>query len=40
MIDVHIAGRGVHDPHVLDAMRQMPRDRFVERGLEEFAYED
>jgi protein-L-isoaspartate(D-aspartate) O-methyltransferase len=40
MVDVQIARRGVRDPHVLDAMRQVPREAFVEPGLEEFAYED
>jgi protein-L-isoaspartate(D-aspartate) O-methyltransferase len=40
MVDVHIAGRGIRDPHVLEAMRQVPREAFVEPGLEEFAYED
>ena len=40
MVDVQIARRGVRDPHVLDAMRQLPREAFVEPGFEEFAYED
>ena len=40
MVDVHIARRGVRDPHVLDAMREVPRDQFVDPGFEEFAYED
>ena len=40
MVDVQIARRGVRDPHVLDAMRQVPREAFVEAGFEEFAYED
>ena len=39
MVDVQIARRGVRDPHVLDAMRQVPREAFVEPGFEEFAYE-
>lgn len=29
-------GRGIRD-RVLDAMRRVPRERFVEAGLEEFA---
>ena len=33
MVDVQIARRGVRDPHVLDAMRQVPREAFVEPGL-------
>ncbi|HEY0567644.1 MAG TPA: protein-L-isoaspartate(D-aspartate) O-methyltransferase [Xanthobacteraceae bacterium] len=40
MVDVHIAGRGIRDPRVLAAMRQVPREAFVDPGLEEFAYED
>ncbi|MDB6088147.1 MAG: protein-L-isoaspartate O-methyltransferase [Gammaproteobacteria bacterium] len=40
MVDVQIARRGVHDVNVLNAMRQVPREAFVEPGLEEFAYED
>ena len=40
MVDVQIARRGVRDRHVLDAMRQVPREAFVEPGFEEFAYED
>src|SRR5436853_1303260 len=40
MVDVQIAQRGVRDRHVLDAMRRVPREAFVESGFEEFAYED
>jgi len=40
MVDVHIAHRGVRDRNVLDAMREVPREKFVEPGFEEFAYED
>jgi protein-L-isoaspartate(D-aspartate) O-methyltransferase len=40
MVDVQIVRRGVRDPHVLDAMRRVPREAFVESGFEEFAYED
>jgi protein-L-isoaspartate(D-aspartate) O-methyltransferase len=40
MVDVHIAGRGIRDSRVLTAMRQVPREAFVDPGLEEFAYED
>ena len=40
MVDVQIARRGVRDRHVLEAMRRVPREAFVEPGLEEFAYED
>ena len=40
MVDVQIAGRGVRDPRVLDAMRSVPRERFVAEALAQFAYED
>ena len=40
MVDVQIAGRGIRDQRVLTAMRQVPREAFVDVGLEEFAYED
>ncbi len=40
MVDVHIAGRGIRDRAVLDAMRTVPRERFVDAGMQEFAYED
>ena len=40
MVEVQIARRGVRDRHVLDAMRSVPREAFVEPGFEEFAYED
>jgi len=40
MVNVQIAGRGVRDPLVLEAMRRVPREAFVESGYEEFAYED
>src|SRR5436309_7432324 len=40
MVDVQLARRGIRAGRVLDAMRQVPRERFVQSGLEEFAYED
>ena len=40
MVDVQIARRGVRDRNVLDAMRHVPREAFVEPDFEEFAYED
>ena len=40
MVNVQIARRGVRDRHLLDAMRHVPREVFVEPGFEEFAYED
>jgi len=40
MVDVQIARRGIRDPHILEAMRAVPRERFVPEGMAEFAYED
>jgi protein-L-isoaspartate(D-aspartate) O-methyltransferase len=40
MVDVQIAGRGIRDARVLAAMREVPREAFVDPGYEEFAYED
>jgi protein-L-isoaspartate(D-aspartate) O-methyltransferase len=40
MVDVQIARRGIRDPYVLEALRRVPREAFVEPGFEEFAYED
>lgn len=40
MVEAHIARRGVKDRVVLEAMRSVPREKFVEEGFEEFAYED
>jgi protein-L-isoaspartate(D-aspartate) O-methyltransferase len=40
MVEAHIARRGVSDRSVLEAMRTVPREKFVEHGFEEFAYED
>jgi protein-L-isoaspartate(D-aspartate) O-methyltransferase len=40
MVDAHIARRGVRDERVLEAMRTVRREDFVEPGFEEFAYED
>ena len=40
MVDIQIARRGVRDRHVLDAMRRVPREAFVEPGYDEFAYDD
>ena len=40
MVDTHIARRGVTNHRVLDAMRRVPREAFVDEGFEEFAYED
>lgn len=40
MVEDQIARRGVGDPRVLEAMRTVPRERFVEPGCEDRAYED
>ncbi|MGX8012804.1 protein-L-isoaspartate(D-aspartate) O-methyltransferase [Mesorhizobium sp. ORM8.1] len=40
MVKVHIARRGIGNRDVLYAMREVPREAFVEPGFEEFAYED
>ena len=40
MVERQIAARGVNDPRVLAAMREVPRETFVAPGFEEFAYED
>ncbi|HEX4962442.1 MAG TPA: protein-L-isoaspartate(D-aspartate) O-methyltransferase [Thermoanaerobaculia bacterium] len=40
MVDRQIAGRGVRDPRVLEAMRSVPREAFVAESLAELAYDD
>jgi len=40
MVEVQLIRRGVRDPYVLEAMRRVPPEAFVEPGFEEFAYED
>ncbi len=40
MVDRQIAGRGVQDPAVLAALREVPRHLFVQPGTEDEAYED
>ena len=40
MIREHLIGRGIRDPAVLAAMRDVPREAFVEPGIQELAYED
>lgn len=40
MVDTQIARRGVRDRRVLNALRTVPRERFVPERLAEFAYED
>lgn len=40
MVEAHIKRRGIRDEYVLNAMRAVPRERFVAEGMAEFAYED
>ncbi len=40
MVERSIAARGVQDELVLEAMRKVPRELFLPRKLQEFAYED
>jgi protein-L-isoaspartate(D-aspartate) O-methyltransferase len=40
MVDEQLAARGITDPHVLDAMRKVPRHRFVAEKYAEHAYRD
>ncbi len=40
MIERHLVARGIRDPGVLQAMREVPREAFIAGELTEFAYED
>ncbi len=40
MIERDLKGRGIHDPGVLRAMREVPREEFVTPELQDQAYED
>lgn len=40
MVDRDIAGRGINDPLVLEAMREVPREYFVPLQFQDRAYED
>lgn len=40
MVEEQIVARGVQDPRVIAAMKKVPRERFVPRGLAYLAYED
>jgi protein-L-isoaspartate(D-aspartate) O-methyltransferase len=40
MVDSHLAGRGITDPRLLDAFRDVAREAFVPEELAEFAYRD
>ena len=40
MVSEQIMARGVHDPRVLEALRQVPRHRFVPPEYADMAYSD
>lgn len=40
MVERQLIARGVRDARVLDAMRTVPRELFIERRLREYAYDD
>lgn len=40
MVELQIAARGIRDPAVLAAMREVPRERFVPDALRHSAYDD
>jgi protein-L-isoaspartate(D-aspartate) O-methyltransferase len=39
-LTLHTSASSISNPLVLEAMRRVPRERFVAQGLGEFAYED
>ena len=40
MVERQVERRGIHDPRVLEAMRRVPREAFVDDAMREYAYED
>jgi protein-L-isoaspartate(D-aspartate) O-methyltransferase len=40
MVERQLSRRGIRDTSVLAAMRKVPREKFVDPGMEEFAFED
>ena len=40
MVQEQIIARGIHDPRVLEALRKVPRHRFVPPAMQPSAYED
>lgn len=40
MISEHLQRRGIRDPQVIRAMREVPREAFIDERLETFAYDD
>ena len=39
-VEQQLAGRGISNPGVLDAFREVPREAFIPASLAEFAYRD
>jgi protein-L-isoaspartate(D-aspartate) O-methyltransferase len=40
MIREHLMGRGIHDRAVLEAMREVPREAFIDEAMRDNAYSD
>lgn len=40
MIAEHLLGRGIRDTQVLKAMREVPREAFIDKDMASFAYDD
>ena len=40
MVEQQVARRGIHDARVLEAMRHVPREAFVDAAMRDYAYED
>ena len=40
MVSEQIAGRGIHDSRLLQAMREVPRHEFLPKSARDNAYED
>lgn len=40
MVDTQLRGRGIRDSRVLDAMAEIPRERFLPQAVRDLAYED
>ncbi len=40
MMETQLARRGIHDARVLEVMGRVPREKFIDKGFAEFAYED
>jgi len=40
MVSDHLLARGIYDKAVIQAMREVPREKFLPPGMEPFAYDD